>query len=174
MRVLLVLVALLAAPLGVSVAQDGGSSANAPAWGRTGERGRGHDAAHCAARAERHPGKEINKCEPLVPPPPPPPPAGTGEISGKVYHNIDGRPGLAGWVVTLSGDVTASAVTDEFGRYAFTALPAGNHWVCLVVQDGWVQQQPTLPAPCVNGMGYTLTLAEGDAYPWAHFAMVTQ
>lgn len=169
MRVLLVLVALLAAPLALSVAQDRGSPPTPPAWGRTGERGRGHDVAHCAARAERHPGKEINKCEPLVTLPPPP--TGTAGISGKVYHNIDGRPVLVGWVVTLDG--TASAATNSDGLYAFTSLPAGNHWVCVVVQEGYVQQQPTQAAPCANGMGHALTLAEGEVYPFAHFAMVT-
>jgi len=171
MRVLLVLIALLAAPLSLSVAQDRGSSPNPPAWGRTGARGLGHNEAHCTARAEAHPGKEINKCEP-PPPTEPPAPTGTAGISGKVYHNIDGRPALASWIVTLDG--AASAVTDELGRYAFTSLSGGNHWVCVVVQEGWFQQQPTTPAPCANGIGNTVTLAEGQAWPFAHFAMMPQ
>src|SRR3989475_2017579 len=56
MRVLMVLVALVATPFLVGAAQ-----------------GLGHDAAHCAKRAEQHPGKEINKCASLPGDPPPPP-----------------------------------------------------------------------------------------------------
>ena len=56
MRAFAVLVALVATPFVVGVSQ-----------------GLGHDAAHCAKRADQHPGKEINKC-PSVPSDPPPPP----------------------------------------------------------------------------------------------------
>jgi|SRR5438445_2879767 len=115
MRVLMVLVALVATPFLVGAAQ-----------------GLGHDAAHCAKRADQHPGKEINKCAsvpgdppppppveppppppPVQPPPPPPPPpgcvalaswpAGSQSVDGRAYNDLStGRVGLTGWCVELS------------------------------------------------------------------------
>src|SRR5690242_4251553 len=58
MRVLIVALALVATPFVAGVSQ-----------------GLGHDAAHCARRAEQHPGKDINKCDPAPNPSPAPGPS---------------------------------------------------------------------------------------------------
>src|SRR5437879_13893515 len=82
MRALTVLLALVATPFLVGVAQQPVKTNN----------GVGHDAAHCARRVAQRPGEAINKCDPAPttpppvvnppvvdppagdPPPPPPPP----------------------------------------------------------------------------------------------------
>src|SRR2546422_5903655 len=118
MRALTVLLALVATPFLVGVAQQPVKTNN----------GVGHDAAHCARRVAQRPGEAINKCDPapttpppvvnppvvdppagdpppsLPPPPLPPPPApppvsgggcvssgpagGTASIDGQVFVEI--------------------------------------------------------------------------------------
>ena len=52
----------------------------------------------------------------------------TAGISGQV--TVEGA-GLAGVVVALSGDATATETTDDEGRYAFAELRAGNYTVSI-------------------------------------------
>lgn len=192
MRFLLVLLSLLATPFMVSAAQQSRGD-NGRALGRNGDQGLGHNDAHCAQRVAQHPGKDINKCEParplppppVTPPPPPPPPveppppppppvpAGTSAIDGRAYNNITGRPGLANWVVTLTGTVNRTAATSTTGTYAFTGLPAGDYVVCLAVQDGWVMTMPGSWGPvCPTGFGYVFTLADLNSASFVNFAVV--
>src|SRR5437867_11861369 len=65
MRAFTVLLALVATPFLVGVSQQVKTN-----------NGNGHDAAHCAMRADKHPGKDINKCDPAPTQPPVGPPAG--------------------------------------------------------------------------------------------------
>jgi hypothetical protein len=62
---------------------------------------------------------------------------------GTVFNDVTGWPGLSGWVIELSGTVTATAVTDATGSYRFSGLPAGTYTICEVVQSGWRQTWPT-------------------------------
>src|SRR2546426_8110930 len=61
MRALTVLLALVATPFLVGVAQQPVKTNN----------GVGHDAAHCARRVAQRPGEAINKCDPAPTTPPP-------------------------------------------------------------------------------------------------------
>src|SRR5256884_9737025 len=121
-------------PAVASVAQNHGELKPAKganrASGSLDNPGLGHDAAHCAMRAELRPGETINKCpdpvtDPgtLPPPPPPPPPptlpppppsacgsapagGGTGSIEGHGYEDFAPWSGLQGWCIQLSGPVS--------------------------------------------------------------------
>jgi hypothetical protein len=96
-------------------------------------------------------------------------------ITGKVFNNITGRPGLAGWVVTVSGATSASVTTDAYGAYAFAGLPAGDYTICEVLQAGWTQSSPTMGAQCPNGsIGYAFTLAENSGASFVNFGNVAQ
>jgi len=202
-RVFVVLLALVAAPLVASVAQDRPTRQITPksganrASGSLDNPGLGHDAAHCAMRAELHPGETINKCPvpvtdpgtppplppPTLPPPPPPPPTsacgsapaggGTVSIDGQVYQDFAPWTGLQGWCVQLSGPVSGSVVTDASGNYAFTGLPAGTYTVCEVLQATWRESFPASGPGCAGGFGYTMTLIDGSGASFIDFANVT-
>jgi len=88
---------------------------------------------------------------------------GTASIDGQVYIDASPWPGLAAWCVELSGPVTATAVTDVFGNYIFTGLPAGTYKVCEVLQSGWHQTFPTAGPSCPTGIGWTLAVSEGSS-----------
>ena len=202
-RVFVVLLALVAAPLVAGVAQDRPTRQITPksganrASGSLDNPGLGHDAAHCAMRAELHPGETINKCPvpvtdpgtppplppPTLPPPPPPPPTsacgsapaggGTVSIDGQVYQDFAPWTGLQGWCVQLSGPVSGSVVTDASGNYAFTGLPAGTYTVCEVLQTSWRESFPANGPGCPGGFGYTMTLMDGSGASFIDFANVT-
>ena len=111
MRALTVLLALVATPFLAGVSQQPVKQNN----------GVGHDAAHCAKRAAQHPGKDINKCDPVppagdpppvvqppagdpppLPPPPQPPPP---PVSGGGCVNS----GPAGGTASIDGQVFVDA-----------------------------------------------------------------
>ena len=86
---------------------------------------------------------------------------GLSGIQGQVFEFIDQFPGLPGWVVTISGPVASSSVTDAEGRYAFAGLPEGTYTVCLQAQSGWTETFPTWGATCSGGaFGYEFPLQE--------------
>jgi hypothetical protein len=159
-RVLIGLVALVAAPFVAGVSQVNPN------------RGLGHDAAHCAMRAALHPGAVINKCPTDPPPPPPvvqppptstctpsaPAPTGVQSIDGNVSNGVT-FVGLPNWCVELTGTVTATALTDSSGHYIFTGLPDGTYTVCEVLQTGWTEVFPTSGPSCPTGLGWTFALA---------------
>ena len=84
-------------------------------------------------------------------------------ITGVVFNDLDGdgtrdagEPGLPNWVVNLSGlTVTASAVTDASGNYAFNNVTPGTYVISEVLQPGWTQTVPDPPGT------YKLTLYGG-------------
>jgi len=172
MRVLIVALALVATPFVAGVAQ-----------------GRGHDAAHCARRADQHPGKDINKCpapapapapapvpDPVPPPPvssctvvPPPASSETGRITGTVADGATWVP-LDGWCVHLTGLVSATALTSGSGsfNFSFGSLPAGTYTVCEDVQAGW---RVTWPGAGINC--FTTDVAAGSWSAGWFFGNVT-
>ena len=178
MRVLLVLLALVVTPFVAGVAQ--------------GKVKKDKVAEHCAKRLaklakkgdKRIKEKDIALC--VEPPAPPLPPAaacansapgtGTGSISGEVY--VDAAPwgGLSSWCIQLSGPYTATAVTDLYGSFSFTGVPAGTYSVCEVVQSGWTEAFPTamFGVPCTTGYGWQLTLADGEPAEWNNFGNIPQ
>jgi hypothetical protein len=197
-RVFVVLLALVATPLVAGVAQDRpgsdqrelkSSNGSRRASGSLDNPGLGHDAEHCAARAERHPDKDINKCPVADPPPPPPPPqpppppppapaptcgsapagGGTASIDGQVFVDASPWPGLADWCVQLSGPVSGAVATDASGNYIFPSLPAGTYTVCEVLQANWHQTFPASGATCPSGFGYSITLIDGSAASFIYF-----
>jgi SdrD B-like protein len=87
--------------------------------------------------------------------------AGTASIDGQVFVDASPWPGLTGWCVQLSGPVSATALTDANGNYAFTGLPAGTYTICEALQSGWTQTFPTSGPSCAGGLGYSVTLADG-------------
>jgi hypothetical protein len=89
------------------------------------------------------------------------------------FSNFDDGSALVGWTVQLEdfNGRTQSLQTDASGRYAFFGLAAGVYTVCAEVQEGWIQELPMSSAPCLNGMGYTFTLAEADVASGVDFLM---
>jgi hypothetical protein len=173
MRVLLVLLALVVTPFVAGVAQ--------------GKVKRDKTAEHCAKRLaklakrgdKKIKEKDILNC--VEPPPPPlPPPAacapsapgtGAGTVTGDVYLDADPWSGLSSWCIKLIGAVTATAVTDIYGSYSFTGVPAGTYTVCETLQSGWSESFPTagFGGPCPTGYGWTVTLADGALSEFNNF-----
>jgi len=167
MRALIVLLALVATPYVAGVAQGRtlkGKSSVRPA--DVTQPGLGHDDAHCAMRADLHPGVDINKCD-AVPTPPPPPPTG-GEISGAVFGDANGdglrdptEVGIGSWFVMLTGTSIPPVQTDANGNYAFTGLAAGSYTVCAQQRNFYFQTTP-LGTACGTQGGFTIVLSGGQ------------
>jgi hypothetical protein len=75
-------------------------------------------------------------------------------IAGKVFHDLNenGRqdttePGLAHWLVRLTGTLLDSCWTDSLGSYAFSRVDAGMTTVAVTVRPGWEQILPQFGAP---------------------------
>ena len=84
------------------------------------------------------------------------------EIHGMKWHDLDAdgvkdidEPGLAGWVIQLSGDTTLSATTDSSGSYGFFNLNPGNYTISEQLQSGWNQSYPP-------GGVYNVSLSSGE------------
>jgi hypothetical protein len=171
MRVLMVLVALVAAPVVASVAQESGHHDSESGHHDSKVR---RDARHSVARradvkaplatpadCEQEGQHEGSGCstQTLPPPPPPPPPTASCSpsgaqvgtyITGQVYHDGAATPnGLAGWCLELriNSAVVATALSDASGNYTFSGLagdPTITYLVCEVKPSGWTQTWPTL------------------------------
>lgn len=86
-----------------------------------------------------------------------------GNIVGTVINDADGT-GLAGWTVflDLSNDGIIDSgepvtVTDEFGQYSFSDLPARDYEVTEILPDGWETDFDTKQTAEVVALG-TVTL----------------
>ncbi len=124
---------------------------------------------------------------PSTPPPPLPPPppvsgggcvgsgpaGGTASIDGQVFVDASPWPGLQGWCVTVSGPVSATAVTDASGNYLFPGLPAGTYTVCEAVQSGWHETFPTSGPACATGFGWTIDVKDGFGASYIWFGNLT-
>jgi len=117
-------------------------------------------------------GRSRRGCAPLVTAPtaqPSDPPSdGTISITGGVYNDATGAP-LSGWVVTLSGPVSGSAVTDGSGAYGFSNLPAGTYAICEQVLDGWTEAYPSGGQSCDTGFGFSFSLVDGQSAMYVNF-----
>jgi hypothetical protein len=165
-RGLLILAALVATPFVVGAAQGPAQKCSDKA----------HPDNRGAVQSASAPGQQKKVCE-APPPPAPPPPApvpppapscgngvvnqGTASINGGVFTDRWAAP-LAGWCVELTGPVSASALTDASGSYAFIGLPDGMYTVCQVLQSGWSQTFPTDGAVCLSGPGYSFSMVQGS------------
>jgi hypothetical protein len=155
MRAFILLLALVATPFVAGVSQDQSKSGR-PSDPKT---------VHCERRSDRATELRLGKDNcPRPAPAPTPVPAGAW-IDGRVYHDfVLGKPGLANWVVDLSGvdtlgaPVSASKRTDASGRYKFDGLRPGTYTVCETVESGWRQTWPPQGSPCLTGVGYTFDL----------------
>ena len=85
-----------------------------------------------------------------------------GSIAGLKFNDQNtngikdgGEPGIANWVLHLTGPVTISAVTDLNGNYSFVNLVPGSYSVSESLRTDWYQ---TLPPG--NG-SYAITLRSG-------------
>ncbi len=185
MRALVVLAALVATPLAIGAAQG------QPITGLPGhsscDNGQGTASRSSQGTAHAHKGLCVPQdppppVQPPPPPPPPPPPApspscansvnsgGTASIDGQVFVDASPWPGLQGWCVTLSGPITATALTDASGNYTFSNLPGGTYTVCEVLQSNWHQTFPTGGASCPGGtIGWTFDLANGNSASFIWF-----
>ncbi len=72
-----------------------------------------------------------------------------GSISGTLFNDLNnngardgGEPGLAGWLVKLSGTQTGTATTDANGAYTFYNLFPGTYTVAEQKAFGWAQTGP--------------------------------
>jgi len=87
-------------------------------------------------------------------------PAGTAQINGSVWEDLDGdglwdagEPGLSGWTVFLdengNGLLDAgetSAATGADGGYSFDGVGGGTYYVTEQIQQGWVRRFPDSPS----------------------------
>jgi len=90
-----------------------------------------------------------------------------GQIGDFVWKDINGNgvqdagePGIGGLTVTLSGPVIASTVTNGFGAYLFSNLPAGSYTVSVATPANYTAS-PTgagTPATDNNGSPANVTL----------------
>jgi protocatechuate 3,4-dioxygenase beta subunit len=89
----------------------------------------------------------------------------TANISGMKFNDLNnngikepGEPGLANWTINLispTGEILRSTLTDNNGNYTFTGVENGTYIVGEVLQSGW---QQTAPA----GGTYSVTLNGTD------------
>jgi len=187
MRVLVVLLALAAMPLGVSVSQESArrvpedlsgvrpfsdpkmcgrhltgivkSSANAKVPAALPVHGGIHGVLDLPCASET--------------PPLPPPPLGTVRIKGGVFDGMTWV-ALPSWPVNLIGTANRSTTTLADGSYAFEGLPPGSYTICVELLGG-TQTMPLFPGvgtACPSGFGYEYTLLDGEESTWNNFAVV--
>ena len=181
MRVHIVLFALASTPLLAGAAQDRAAAVQEAGKCEIADANRSPTSWSREHRPDPK-GRDRTGCSPISPaplPPPrdsqPPPPAGTASIRGTAYVDATGYARLSGWVIQLTGTVTASAVTDGSGNYLFPGLPGGTYTICEVVQSGWSQTWPTFGTACsTGGYGYTFTLSDGQRGEFVDFGNVFQ
>ena len=178
MRVLKIVLALVALPFAVGVAQGNSQSCNA-AQAAEAARARAAGRPVPAGLAKKDCGREN------PPPPVDQPPSGMHWASGIVYEDIDGNGsrdafagemGLSGWTVRLiwSGRVVAEVSTDADGYFEFRNLGNSTWTVCVVQQAGYTRTQPVSESAC-GGAGYEFPLAGSfETMYEARFGMMLQ
>lgn len=93
-----------------------------------------------------------------------------GEISGDIFNDLNlngvrdgGEPGLADWVLQVTGQKNASIHSDSTGHFVISDLFPGTDTVREQTRLGWVQTHPT-PS------NYTLTISMANKfYPGRDF-----
>jgi hypothetical protein len=149
-RALTALVALVATPFIISVAQDPRSvTVLADRVSKD----------QCVQEGEN----EGGDCVPLPPP-------NSAEVHGLVFGDANANGildpselGIDGWLITISGPVTATLATDVVGNFSFTGLPAGAYTVCEASRFPYsIETVPTSGPACPFGVGYAITLSDGQ------------
>ncbi len=105
-----------------------------------------------------------------VPTPPPPPPPNSASISGTVFGDANangvldpGELGIEGWLITATGPVSVTITTDVLGNFSFTSLPAGAYTVCQASKFPYnFQSVPVAGPACPFGLGYDVTVVDGQ------------
>jgi hypothetical protein len=115
-------------------------------------------------RAERT--HSISDAKPALPhrPPTQPRPSIRGAISGVVYDAEDGE-GIPDVIVGSEGTATASAKTDEEGKYRFENLEAGDYVVQWEAVEGFVSPQYS------RNSGQKVSLSTGQNLEGIDFAL---
>jgi hypothetical protein len=166
MRVLMVLTALVTAPVIASVAHGSEPVRNVQLDVRGDKCKEKHadKGKHYGWRNGKH-----DECDQPV----------LGGISGTVFYDMsyDGlrdteEPGIENWSVMLSGPVNATTVTDATGSYSFTGLPDGTYTVCEAQRFAWMQTAPADPSACASGYGYTIVITTGQVVTLLDFGNV--
>jgi len=168
MRVLRVLLALVAIPFVAGVSQEPFQDPKNCGVHLTPAQKANARGARAAAEVLAHGGQHgvmDRLCAPAPEPAPAcavsaPAPTGADSITGHVSRGEEPWGPLPGWCIHLTGTVTATAMTDANGRYAFTGLPDGDYTVCEVLESGYAQTWPgTWGTPCPgNTVGWFLPL----------------
>lgn len=182
MRVLTVLVALVATPFVVSLAQsERQHNVKEGRDERVVRKSSGQRAATLRADADdcnQQGQNEGTGCAGDPPPPPVTPPKPVlGQLSGTVFFDASGlgvksasTPGISGWVILLSGAVSASTMTDASGNYSFTGLASGTYTVCRAGNALYFFSTAPASGPtCPFGLGYSVTLSPGQSVPGLDF-----
>jgi hypothetical protein len=151
MRVLIAVLALVATPVIASVAQGQGSTPPASVRQNCANDHRWQEGNHVG---DKNAGKQ--GCDPASGT------TGSGTIGGFVFYDMNktgtyvpGGPGIAGWVLQITGPVTLTTTSDMLGNYAFPPVPAGTYTLCQAKVSSWTQ---SLPA---NNGCYTVVLTAG-------------
>jgi hypothetical protein len=85
-----------------------------------------------------------------------------GDVNGNGILDL-GELGIEGWLITVSGPVNVTLATDVVGNFTFTGLPAGAYTVCEASRFPYMfETVPTSGPACPFGVGYAITLADGQ------------
>ena len=144
MRVFTALIALVATPFLISVAQNPQKV----------------DVGQCVQQGQN----EGDGCGVTLPPP------NSAEIHGTVFGDANangvldpGELGIDGWLITITGPVTTTLPTDIVGNFSFIGLPAGAYTVCEAARFPYNFQSVPISGPtCPFGFGYAITLTDGQ------------
>lgn len=185
MRVLVVLLAMVAMPLGVSMSQTPQPFGDPKMCGQhltyvTAAGTHLKQAVEMPAHGGKHGVLDYPCAAPPSeePPPAPQPPPEWPRIEGQVFELVQLDPvtfvrvGLANWVVELTEvntHVVTTAQTNETGNYT-VAVPAGTYMICQVLQTGWTQVRPNSGVVCPSGFfGHSFAVVDLNIYPLVNF-----
>ena len=162
MRVSIVLLAMVAAPMLATTSYAQGNSRNNPGcahWKQDGKFLKREDKKGQCGKKKDDGGVVVV-------------PQATGsEVTGAIFNdaNFTGvrdqdangalEGGVAGWTVTLVGATTATATTDAAGNYSFKNVSVGSYTVCVTpVGPGQYQTMPGGGTACSTGWGWDVAV----------------
>jgi hypothetical protein len=159
MRVSIVLLAMVAAPMLATTSYAQGNSRNNPGCAHWKQDAK--FASKDAKKGQCGKNKKDDGGVVVVP-------TATGsQVTGAVFNdaNFTGvrdpeEGGVTGWTVTLMGaSSTASATTDAAGAYKFANVAVGDYDVCVTpVGPGQYQTMPGGGTACPSGWGWTVSV----------------
>ena len=185
MRVPMLVVALIATPLLASVSNAQARSAEGNRHSEEQQKGKhvekNHDDKKCEKSSKSNNNNQnqqgqhedsdndrgSKKCAdtptpPVTPPVTPPPAAGTMEVHGMAFSDLNGNGvydsadlPLPNWSIQLSGPASATATTGSDGTYIIAGLQPGVYLVCAA--GGLTQTAPSTGPSCASGSpGYSV------------------